>query len=292
MSLNRGLAMLSLPTPSPSPSPSDSNGDETDSQATLEMGNEHPAKRFKRALKAEQKRHQSPMLRRLIEGARAEVRAAQYEARNPSSSEWDCWSASKSGIGKVGLAPPAVDVNKEDDMPLRWREQFVDYFKPAFEECKWLRELRFGTLCSGTGAPRLALRLLGVPLHESFSADPKAGVMQFARNLSDMPQHHFRFVKDVGNKKGWCEVHEDFCCLEGTQDRVDLLTVGFPCQPFSTQRPERFQTGWQSHPLTVVMKETAEAIKILQPRMVVAENVPGFLRESRQAHHHWDALFP
>lgn len=53
---------------------------------------------------------------------------------------------------------------------------------------------------------------------------------------------------------------------------VDVLTAGFPCQPFSTAGRRLGESDARN-----MWPETAECIRIIQPRFCLLENVPGLL---------------
>ena len=156
----------------------------------------------------------------------------------------------------------------------------VAFFGPLFEKVRWRRETRLSTMCSGTGAPRIALTSCGVPVFETCSADPKPSCVQMCRSLNQLPQHHWQFAVDHGKNYGWCAVHEKVC--KGNPEPDDLSITGFPCQPYSSQRPGRFRNGnWQEHAATKTMFEVAEAIHARGHRLVILENVGGFMLQTR-----------
>ena len=110
---------------------------------------------------------------------------------------------------------------------------------------------------------------------ETASADPKPACMKMMRNLSQLSRHHFSSVEELQQCCGYCYVHEHECHLSSVRD--DLHIAGFPCSPFSTQRPESFKSkGWRQQHDAVVMTEVAKDIQRLEPYLVVLENVRGF----------------
>ena len=164
------------------------------------------------------------------------------------------------------------------------KDSILDALKPEFKSFVLKRPLHLGTGCSGTGSPRIALEYLGFPLREIYSADPKQVCLQMASNCNARPSHHFDTCEDIAHAHSggaYCYVHNDYCHLD--LQREDLAVFGFPCAPYSSQRPGRYAAGaWESHPQTEVMFETIRAIRARQPYLVLLENVPGFLRASRR----------
>lgn len=75
------------------------------------------------------------------------------------------------------------------------------------------------------------------------------------------------------NRPEWNVVEDDIANVDFThlQGKVDLLTGGFPCQPFSYAGK---QLGFEDIRGTLVF-EMARAIKEIQPKVFLAENVKG-----------------
>ena len=183
-----------------------------------------------------------------------------------------------------GLLPPILDPDDLAHKPiLSWRPKLLADFKPGFDDAVWKRPVKVASLCCGTGAARLGLEWMGVPVSESIAADPKRATKTFTSNLGHQPDFFFDTAADVAQGQGFCHIHGSHQVLPLA--REDLLVAGFPCQPFSTQRPGRFSDGWQSHPQTQVMHEVSDAIVARLPFLMVLENVLGFLRKARTRVH-------
>ena len=179
-----------------------------------------------------------------------------------------------------GLLPPILEVDKLEHKPvLAWRDQLLIDFKPGFDEALFMQPVKLSTMCTGPGAARLSLEWMGCPVKELLGCDPKKPVRTMQSNFGHEPDHFVSNARQVAHGQGHCFMTGKFCDLP--LEREDLCTAGFPCQPFSTQRPARWQEGWQSHKEAQVMTEVAEAVAIRQPFLLVLENVPGFLRQHR-----------
>ena len=85
-----------------------------------------------------------------------------------------------------------------------------------------------------------------------------------------------RFAADVAKNRAHCLLRGQVCSLSPLPD--DLFVCGFPCRPFSTQRPKRFSGD---HEDARCMFDTIDVLKAHQPRLALLENVMGFLPEAR-----------
>ncbi|WP_239404763.1 DNA cytosine methyltransferase [Frankia sp. Cj3] len=114
--------------------------------------------------------------------------------------------------------------------------------------------MHVGSLCSGYGGLDIAVHeVLGA--RPVWFADPGPAAGQIlARHWPHIPNHGD--ITDVD----WTTV-----------EPVDILTAGFPCQPWSAAGRHR-GTEDPRH----LWPAVATAIRVLRPRVVVLENVPGF----------------
>lgn len=116
-------------------------------------------------------------------------------------------------------------------------------------------------LCSGYGGFELALREWGVRTVCHVERDAHAAATLVARmeeaTLDQAP------------------IWDDLCTFDGRpwRGRVDIVTAGFPCQPFSTagQRRGLDDERW-------IWPDIARIIRDVGPRYVILENVPGLVR--------------
>lgn len=111
------------------------------------------------------------------------------------------------------------------------------------------------SLFNGIGGFQLAAQWMGWNNIASVEIDP------FCNKVT---KHHFPNTIQHGDIKT-----TDFTIYRGA---IDVLTGGFPCQPFS-QAGKRQGTADDRH----LWPEMLRAIREIQPRYIVGENVPGLL---------------
>ena len=116
------------------------------------------------------------------------------------------------------------------------------------------KHLTFGSLFSGIGAIDLGLERAGIECRWQVEIEPYC-----IRVL----EKHWPAVKR----------HGDITKIEGSElERVDIICGGYPCQPFS-QAGQRKGSEDARH----LWPEFARIIRLLRPRYVLLENVPGHL---------------
>jgi len=115
--------------------------------------------------------------------------------------------------------------------------------------------MRIGSLFSGYGGLDIA-----VAAHYGASV---AWHVEFDKHPSAILAHHYPDIPNYGDVTGvdWATV-----------EPVDIITGGYPCQPFS-HAGTRKGTNDERH----LWPYFAAAIRILRPRLVVLENVAGHL---------------
>lgn len=116
-----------------------------------------------------------------------------------------------------------------------------------------VQQMRIGSLCTGTG-------MLDAVVSEVFDAEVKWGVEcdYVAARLA-----HYRLGCDM--------IGMDMAELDwATMSAVDVITAGWPCQPFSQAGRK---LGHDDH--RAIWPAIGRAIRDLRPRWVVLENVPG-----------------
>ena len=115
-------------------------------------------------------------------------------------------------------------------------------------------KLRLGSLCTGYGGLDMAV--------EAYFNAETIWCAEFDVYASQVIEKRFN-VPNHGNIKqiDWATLPE-----------IDILTAGYPCQPFSTAG-ERKGLNDERH----IFPEIAKAIGVLRPKFVVLENVRGHL---------------
>jgi DNA (cytosine-5)-methyltransferase 1 len=120
-----------------------------------------------------------------------------------------------------------------------------------------------GSLFSGIGGIDLGLERAGMRVVWQCERDPWCRSI-LARHWPGVPCYHdIRDIAPVGLPIRRVSVHPQ---------RVDVLAGGFPCQPVSQagKRLAQADERW-------LWPEFARCIRVLRPRYIVVENVPGLL---------------
>lgn len=125
--------------------------------------------------------------------------------------------------------------------------------------------MTFADLFSGIGGFRLALESLGLTCVLSCEND-KYSNQTYEANFPRTPEHvHVDDIKE----------------LAGQPDlpHVDIVTAGFPCQPFSGSGLRKGTSDEKG----MLFWDMAEAINTMRPKAFILENVPGLLSLNRGA---------
>jgi DNA (cytosine-5)-methyltransferase 1 len=133
--------------------------------------------------------------------------------------------------------------------------------------------MRVASVCSGYNAPFLALERLGLaPCAEDvFACDIDGKVRKVLQhNFKDL--HINNIFGDV------MQLHPEK--LAKACGRIDILTAGFPCQPFSMIGN---QMGTSDCRGTVIYK-IMDLIRAMRPKAFILENVEGMIKQ------HWESF--
>eukprot|EP00971_Amphidinium_carterae_P112881 2235501-Amphidinium_carterae.1 len=120
-----------------------------------------------------------------------------------------------------------------------------------------------------------------VEFEDIYACDPNKTAKHFCTR--NMPiGHWFHDIKTMMESVGSaapCSIHDRNCAV-AQRGEIDILAAGFPCAPFSGQRPDRYGSrrlgrGWSSHKQVHVLYELLQWIQKSRPCAVVLENVRG-----------------
>lgn len=177
------------------------------------------------------------------------------DALSVSKRNIDAWVANGKLIPELD---PNIHEKPYSRAQLEAFEQFSAMFNSRWDEDMAIEPIRDYTLVElFAGAGGLALGL------------EQAGFKSILLNEKD------KYACDTlrTNRPDWNVVEDDITNVDFTplKGKVDLLTGGFPCQPFSYAGN---QLGFEDLRGTLVF-EMARAIKEIQPKVFLAENVKG-----------------
>jgi DNA (cytosine-5)-methyltransferase 1 len=117
------------------------------------------------------------------------------------------------------------------------------------------RRVRIGSLCSGYGGLDLAVQAVFADSEVAWFCDnDKAADLVYRAAFGDLP--NLGDIREVD----W-----------STVEPVDIVTAGYPCQPFSLAGKRGDWETDERH----LWPYVREAVRVLEPRLVVLENVPG-----------------
>lgn len=150
--------------------------------------------------------------------------------------------------------------------------------------------MRHGSLFSGIGGFDLAAEWMGWEnvFHCEIANHQRAVLQKHfpdSRSIRDVQDiyrfsHEYEDVYEDGEVM-WCKRHnQDFSdcecigCSEWDDEigRIDIVTAGFPCQPFSNNGKRQGKDDERN-----LWPETIRVIRSINPRWFVGENVPGIV---------------
>ena len=138
------------------------------------------------------------------------------------------------------------------------------------------RNIRLQTGYSGIGSIGRVLTEMDIAFVEDAGVEINKSAYHFCRQNGTLPTHWFQDMEEVVRLgAGSCWQHQKHCTLPLA--RPDLLVSGFPCRPYSRQRPgSSCETDRADH---IDFKKTQWAIQHfakVRPHMALFENVEGF----------------
>lgn len=113
--------------------------------------------------------------------------------------------------------------------------------------------MKIGSLCTGYGGLDLAV--------EAVTGGHTVWYSEFDKHAAKIMEHHRPHLTNL-----WDLTKVDWATIEP----IDILTAGYPCQPFSASG-QRKGTNDTRH----IWPSIAKAIGLLRPRIVILENVRG-----------------
>lgn len=138
------------------------------------------------------------------------------------------------------------------------------------------RPLRHESLLCGMMTETWALEAVGAVFETRLACDIKPAAKKFAlKHRGGQLGHYFRTLEDASCGRAHCAIHMKQCSIEGSPD---LVTIGLPCQPYSSARDQRAIKP-QDHKLyETAFREFPEYLRSRKPGGFVAEEVLGFDR--------------
>ena len=207
---------------------------------------------------------------------------------------WDDLFASPPPKGVVGGVLPNP-YNSEPDPPPEWpadiewwARRMWNGFLPLRRPFK--RKLNVEILCAGTAAEIMGGRIMDIPLSVNGLADSKKISQKWLkRHWTKSAAHMYCDNSSMERARGgFCFLHGQHCA--GPTKRPDVMSGGFPCQPFSQWRQKNGKSnktgGAANHPLvSVVMTGLLEYVRGRRPHCIWVEEVEGFMRRHPSLDH-------
>jgi DNA-cytosine methyltransferase len=121
--------------------------------------------------------------------------------------------------------------------------------------------LAYGDLFSGIGCVPYALRELNIPFVYKFACDiNQSAISNLINNFQ--PQNVYKDIRDITELP-----------------KIDFLTAGFPCQPFSTNNSKKKGSKHKSFDL---FSELYRCLLLCDPEQFLFENVAGLTHRNHQ----------
>ena len=135
--------------------------------------------------------------------------------------------------------------------------------------------MRTASACSGAGSPAIVMKHIVSEAVEVMSCEINpAAAHACLTNCS--PKHcQTDIFCQTKQSQCFCYVCNRACPVPQASDDIDVLVVGFPCNPNSMLNCKRFKTDATAEPDAQVLVATADLIRQCQPKVFVLENVDG-----------------
>lgn len=144
------------------------------------------------------------------------------------------------------------------------------------------RPLRHQSLLSGLMTESFAFEALGIEARTEFVVDCKPAAQKWlSRVCEGRYEHLISNLADVCEGTAPCSVHGRSCTM---QKHADLVTVGLPCQPFTSQRDQKRTKPCQHKLYPVTFSEFPHFVDMMQPSGFIVEQVMGFDRLDSEEH--------
>ena len=151
-----------------------------------------------------------------------------------------------------------------------------------------MRPLALDEACAGTAPAHLVLKAMQVPLDgQSVTSDLKPTARAFQRMNIPEVAHLLQDMKSHAAGKGFCTRASNDVIV--VNRRPDVIALGPPCQPFTTQRADRSEKPSAEHALFNATFGGPEAeggsllelARARQPPILILEQVHGFTAKDK-----------
>ena len=162
-------------------------------------------------------------------------------------------------------------------------------FRPGYEyliyktmmQYRQKRPARIATGCSGLETPILACIEMKIDVEHVVSSEVNQNARDFAERAKVQAEHVFDNIKFVSEGKGYCFRHKKLCAYPPNR-MEDILVVGPPCQGCSSLNnsyQDKDVEQLQMRDDHLVLESIAIHMRNHRPRIVILENVMGFLKK-------------
>jgi len=171
----------------------------------------------------------------------------------------------------------------------RWPPVAKKDFRPEYEyliykilmQYRQKRPVRIATGCSGLETPILACIEMKIEVEHVLSSEVNQNARDFAERANVQAEHVFDNIGWESKGEGYCFRHNKSCIYKGTK-KEDLFVVGPPCQGCSSLNnsyQDKDVVQMQQRDDHVVLEAIAIHMRNHRPRIVIVENVMGFLKK-------------